>query len=129
MKVTTPASARYGPGETRTLAMVGFFRARSRSSLTSERTGRVSSSFVSLILLIVQPGNRLEVQVKSCRVICPAQCSASQPIERECAWRIQDLRVSIQEIVRNPEISRLVFAGKGSQLLASNRVRASRHTT
>src|SRR6185369_8147796 len=107
--------------------MVGLFRASSRSSLTSERTGRVSSSFVSLILLIVQPGNRLVTQVKRRRVICPAQCSASQLIERECAWCIQDLRVLIREIVRSPEIPGPISAVKRNQPLASTPDRASRN--
>src|SRR5215203_4800107 len=52
-KVTTLASARYGPGETRTLAIVGFFCACSRSSRTSASTGRLSNSLVSLIFLLI----------------------------------------------------------------------------
>src|ERR1051326_2994532 len=47
--VITKATARYGPGETRTLAMGGRFRASSRSSLTSASAGRLFNSFGSLI--------------------------------------------------------------------------------
>ncbi len=52
-KVMTLARARYGPGETRTLAMMGFFCARSRSSCTSERTGKAIKLFCFVHFLLL----------------------------------------------------------------------------
>src|SRR5215213_1570494 len=56
--------------------MVGFFSARSRSSLTSERTGSLSSSFVSLIFLSCN--RTIDRQLKCKATARPARLSVAQ---------------------------------------------------
>src|ERR1044072_5817276 len=104
-KVTTLTTAKYGPGETRTLAIEGFFSARSRSSLPPAKAGRLFSSLGSFICPLLQTdrGSQPATRPQKYRARCRVQCNASQPVERESASCSLDLPAAPRETAQNRE--------------------------